>query len=50
MGNIERTIIDRRQPDPKVVPLVERRKPEPVWVRRMREQGLPVKDFTGRAA
>lgn len=40
---------ERRQSE--VQPIVERRQPkQPEWLRRMQEQGLPPKDYTGRSA
>lgn len=40
--------IERRQPNPTVAPIVERRVPE--WVKRAQEGRLPNADKTGRAA
>jgi len=39
---------DRREPNPKVVPIKERRVPE--WVRRAQEKRLPNTDRTGQVA
>lgn len=39
-------INERRQPNERIVPIVERRRPEPVWLQRMKRQGLPVVDHT----
>lgn len=40
--------IERRDPDPKVTSIKERRVPE--WVRRAKEGRLPVADKTGTVA
>ncbi len=43
--------IDRRQPNEKIAPLIERRggteRKQPEWVRRAQEQRLPASDRTG---
>ena len=46
--------IERRQDNPNIAPLVERRqepqRPTPAWIRRMQDGKLPAKELTGRAA
>lgn len=52
--NLTDRINDRRQPNPTITPLVERRggteRRIPAWIKCMQDGQLPAKELTGRAA